>query len=176
MTCSFADNAFSKEQYQGIQHTLELIGNVSSVRTYHFRSSEDMHTFQALITGFTVVFDGYVSTFAISRRRMVVPIYKRLEASATRLQIIRQGTIFQLIAFFKDFSHGCCMNFILKSTDVFESFSRSNRSFIRIVDAKFALPRNEADPSNGFVSIDMPEYPSEHDDITIGFETTTGTL
>ena len=66
------------------------------------------------------------------------------------------------------------MNFVLKGTDFFEIFSRSGLSFLRIVDAKFALPKGETDPARDFVCLDMPEYPSEHDDITIGFDSQQG--
>ena len=107
---------------------------------------------------------------------MVVPIYKRWEAGPTRLQIVRQGKTVQLVAFFKDFAHGCCMNFVLKVTDVFETFSRSGAFYLRISDAKFALPKGEADPSKEFVSLDIPEYPGEHDDVTIEFDTEAGML
>ena len=62
------------------------------------------------------------------------------------------------------------MNFVLKVTDVFEMSSKANEHFLRIVDAKFALPKSETDPTRGFVCLDTPEYPSEHDDITIGFK------
>lgn len=81
----------------------------------------------------------------------------------------------QLVAFFHDFSHGKCMNFVLKSTDIFESFNhRSGKFGVKIVDAKFALPKPDDDPSAGFVCLDMPEYPGEHDDITIAFDSESG--
>ncbi|KAI9773173.1 MAG: hypothetical protein M1840_008294 [Geoglossum simile] len=114
------------------------------------------------------------TSFAISRRRMVVPIYKKWEASSARLQILRQDRVVQLVAFFHDFSHGDCMNFHLKGTDVFESFSKSGKHCIRIVDAKFALPKGEVVDSKGFVCLDMPDYPGEHDDITITFDQASG--
>jgi hypothetical protein len=114
------------------------------------------------------------TSFAISRRRMVVPIYKKWEASSARLQILRQDRVVQLVAFFQDFSHGDCMNFHLKGTDVFESFSKSGKHCIRIVDAKFALPKGEGVNAKGFVCLDMPEYPGEHDDITITFDLSSG--
>ncbi|KAL8835979.1 MAG: hypothetical protein Q9170_003102 [Blastenia crenularia] len=171
MTVCFADNTLSKEQYDGLRQMLDFVARSPSLRVFDFRSLNDLHTFQTLITGFSVLFDGFAKSFAISRRRMVVPIYKRWEASMTRLQMVRHDKTFQLVAFFQDFSHGSCMNFVLKSTDVFESFSRSGMSYICIVDAKFALPKEATDPNHQFVSLGMPEYPGEHDDITIGFET-----
>lgn len=106
---------------------------------------------------------------------MVVPIHKRWEATSTRLQVIKQEKTTQLVAFFKDFNHGSCMNFAMKSMDIFESFSRSGLFYIKIVDAKFALPKNEGEKSKDFICLDMPEYPGEHDDINIGFETEAGT-
>ncbi len=107
---------------------------------------------------------------------MVVPIHKKWEANRARLQILKQDKIVQLVTFFEDFTHGDCMNFALKSTDVFESFSRSSKFCIRIVDAKFALPKDGESVKKKFVCLEMPEYPSEHDDITISFDTEAGTL
>ena len=106
---------------------------------------------------------------------MVVPIYKKWEANLARLQIVRQEKITQLLAFFADFHHGTCMNFVLKGTDHIESFGRSGKFGIRIVDAKFALPKKDDDPTSDFVCLDMPEYPIEHDDITITFDSEVGT-
>lgn len=144
------------------------------------------------MTGFRVIYDGYVftrkpgehcadgsrtaSSFSISRRRMVVPIYKKWEASLARIQIVRQEKVTQLLAFFADFHHGTCMNFVLKGTDHIESFGRSGKFGIRIVDAKFALPKKDEDPASDFVCLDMPEYPIEHDDIAITFDTESGKL
>lgn len=61
------------------------------------------------------------------------------------------------------------MNFVLKVTDSFETFARSGLFFLRIVDAKFALPKGESDAARDFVCLEMPEFPGEHDDIIIGF-------
>lgn len=116
------------------------------------------------------------TTFAISRRRMVVPIHKRWEAIRARLQVLKQDKIVQLAAFFEDFNHGDCMNFALKSTDVFESFNRSGKFCIRIVDAKFALPKEGEGARRKFVCLDRPDYPGEHDDIAIAFDTEAGAL
>ena len=114
------------------------------------------------------------ANFAISRRRMVVPIYKRLEASLARVQIVKQGRITQLVLFLEDFSLGPCMNFVLKGTDNFESLSRSGKFFIRFIDAKFASPRREGEGNREFLCLDSPEYPGEHDDIMIGFDVEAG--
>ncbi|KAL9601775.1 MAG: hypothetical protein Q9219_002265 [cf. Caloplaca sp. 3 TL-2023] len=174
MTACFADNTLSKEQYEGLRQMLDYVAQSSTLRIFSFDSLNDLHSFQTLITGFSVSFDGFAKSFAISRRRMVVPIHKRWEASRTRLQVVRHDKSFQLAVFFQEFNHGSCMNFVLKSTDFFESFSRSNTPYLCIVDAKFALPKETTEPSHRFLSLGMPDYPAEHDDITIGFETDQG--
>jgi len=151
------------------------------------------------MTGFVVLFDGRAASFNISRRRMVVPIYKKWDAATTRLQVVQKEKTVQLVAFFENFSmyhirtlsslvltgtkfncsgHGDCMGFTLKSTDTFETHNRGGRFSVIIVDAKFAMPkaRKEGDAvsDSGFVNLDMPDYPGEHDDITIIFDTAEG--
>ncbi|KAL8989846.1 MAG: hypothetical protein Q9177_001361, partial [Variospora cf. flavescens] len=163
MTMCFADNTLSKELYESVRQKLDEIARSRSIRSFEFGALKDLHHFQALTTGFAVLFDGFAKSFAISRRRMVVPLYKRWEASATRLQVVRREKIVQLVAFFQEFSHGSCMNFVLKSTDVFQSFSRSGTPYICLVDAKFALPKEQSDPDHEFVCLGMPEYPAQHD-------------
>jgi hypothetical protein len=101
----------------------------------------------------------------------MVPIYKKWEASLARVQIVRQEKVVQMLAFFGDFQHGTCMNFVLKGTDIMESFGRSGKFGIRMVDAKFALPKKDDNPASNFVCLDMPEYPIEHDDLTVTFDT-----
>lgn len=172
MTWCFADGVLGEADLNSLSHMLQSIGTSPSIRTYHFHSLLDLHSFQAMLTGFYVLYDGLADTFSISRRRMVV--LKRWEASTPRLQIIKREKTIQLIAFFKGFSHGASMNFVLKVTDSFETFARSGVFFLRIIDAKFALPRNESDPARDFVCLDMPEYPTEHDDIIIGFDSEQG--
>ena len=66
------------------------------------------------------------------------------------------------------------MSFEVKNIDVLESFTKSSKFFVRFVDAKFAMPKSEKTDDAEFVSIDAPEYPSEHDDIVIGFDKETG--
>jgi hypothetical protein len=105
---------------------------------------------------------------------MVVPITKKWESSMARIQIVRQDKVVQLLAFLNDFSHGRCLNFVLKSTDTLEGFNRSGKFCVRIVDAKFALPKTDEDPASDFVCLDMPDYPSEHDDIAIAFDSEAG--
>lgn len=127
------------------------------------------------MTGFRVVYDSIAPTFAIARRRMVVPIHKKWEASGVRLQLVAQNKTLQLIAFFgSDFSHGRCMNFLLRGTDNYESSTRSGKLTVRIVDAKFSLPKKSEEQASSFVCLDTLEYASEHDDITIGFENEQG--
>lgn len=169
MTWAFTDGVLQEADLSSLSHMLHSIGASPSVGTYHFRSPSDLHSFQAMLTGFHVLYDGLASTFSISRRRMV-GMNKRWEASTPRLQIGKQEKAVQLVAFFKDFSHGACMNFVLKVTDLFDTFTRSGVFFLRIVDAKFALPKGESDPARDFVCLDLPEYPGEHDDIVIGFD------
>ena len=174
MTWSLADGKVRQEDFKTICRILNEMFVSRTVRSYEFRSLAELHCFQAIVTGFTVLFDGVVSTFAISRRRTVVPVHKRWEATSPRLQIIKQDKTVQLVAFFRDFSHGTCMNFGLRMTDEFEIFSKSGLFFIRIVDAKFALPKGEEHESSGFLNFDTPEYPSEHDDIIVGFDDENG--
>ncbi|KKK20247.1 hypothetical protein ARAM_003217 [Aspergillus rambellii] len=138
------------------------------------RTGLRLHEFEKAVTGFTVLFDSVASSFTISRRRMVVPIIKKWESSMARIQVVRQDKVIQLIAFLNDFSHGKCMNFVLKGTDVLENFNRSGKFCVRIVDAKFALPKTDDDPASEFVCLDMPEYPIEHDDISIAFDSEAG--
>ena len=173
MTWSFTDGTLRDADLSSLSHMLHSISTSPSVRTYHFRSLLDLHCFQAMVTGFHVLYDGLASTFSISRPHLIA-LHKRWEANAPRLQVIQRDKTVQLVAFFKDVSHGACMNFVLKGTDSFEIFSRSGLSFLRIVDAKFALPKGETDPARDFVCLDMPEYPGEHDDIIIGFDSQEG--
>lgn len=179
MTMAVIESQVSQELPHELSTLLETIAQCQSTRTYLFPGLQDLHLFQAALTGFNVLYDGMASSFNIARRRMVVPIYKKWDAASTRLQIVQRDKVVQLVAFFENFSHGDCMNFALKSTDVFESSSRSGKFSLRIVDAKFSLPKppQEADPvGHQFVCLDMPEYPSEHDDIVIVFDTEAGTF
>ncbi|EOD48492.1 hypothetical protein UCRNP2_4812 [Neofusicoccum parvum UCRNP2] len=169
---------------------LRTIKTSPTIRSYCFKDHQALHTFQQAVTGFEVKYDGVAATLAISRRRMVVPIYKRWEAQTVRVQIIQQENLVQFCAYMEDFSHADAMNFQLKSMDVFEkvelkgSKGERGRFGLRLVDAKFFLPRErrkEDGPMDEveqakrrFACLDMPEYPGEHDDITMGFETEAG--
>lgn len=66
------------------------------------------------------------------------------------------------------------MNFVLKSTDVFEKSDKADDHNVRLVDAKFALPKGPDEPSREYVSLDLPDYPSEHDDVIVGFSDEAG--
>ncbi|KAL8343907.1 hypothetical protein RB601_004437 [Gaeumannomyces tritici] len=172
-----------REVPQQLAEALQIIQGSPTVRTLRFASIPDLHSFQEAVTGFKVLFDGIASAFAIARRRMVVPIHKKWEAGATRVQVVQQSEskVTQLLAFFEDWHHGQCMGFQLKGTDVFEAIGRGTKAGIKIDDAKFPLPRVAPDESNGtgfetsadeasFVCLDLPDLPGEHDDITIMFE------
>lgn len=207
LTVSVASNLVSHDVQESVFRFLRMLPITPTSRRLQFQSLDELHRFQYEITGFKVLFDARASNFAISRRLMIVPIYKKWEAQGTRIQILKQGNVVQLAAFFPaDFSHGRCMNFVVKEMDVFETMVRNGGKYgVRIVDAKFALPRpispatasavgaqlnnsspisvkhnkekNFEEPTRAqgpgeemFCCLDMPDYPGEHDDITIWFE------
>jgi hypothetical protein len=179
LTISVSEAQVSRELPKELGEALQTVQQSQTIRTLKFLNLKDLHDFQAAITGFTVVFDCLASTFAILRRRMVVPIHKKWEAGYTRIQVVQQEKVLQLLAFFPDFHHGQCMNFVLKGTDVFETFNRSGKAGLKMVDAKFPLPKmpDEGDPPTnemGFVCLDLPEIPGEHDDISMTFELESG--
>ncbi len=183
MTVALSEAQVPRELPRELGDGLQVIHRAPTCRTYHFASLADLHAFQAALTGFQVVFDGIASTFAIARRRMVVPIHKKWEAGTTRIQVVQQDKVTQLLAFFPDFHHGHCMGLVLKGTDVFEAFSRSGKAGLKIDDAKFPLPRVAADGGSGsvvtdteFVCLDLPDLPGEHDDISILFDKEAGTF
>ncbi|CZR50949.1 uncharacterized protein PAC_00823 [Phialocephala subalpina] len=174
VTLAISEAQAPKELQRDLAGMLGTLANSESTRTYKFPSMTELHLFQAALTGFVVLFDTVASSFNISRRRMVVPIYKKWDAAMTRLQIVQKEKVIQLVAFFENFTHGDCMNFTLKSTDIFETSNRSGKYSLRIVDAKFAMPKAKREGEPGidhqYVCLDMPEYPGEHDDITIVFD------
>jgi hypothetical protein len=180
LSLSVSEAQVAKELPKELAKVLAMLEKSESTRTYTFPSTKELHLFQAALTGYEVLFDGMASSFNISRRRMVVPIYKKWDAASTRLQVVQKEKVIQLVAFFENFSHGDCMNFALKSTDIFEASGRNGKFSVRIVDAKFAMPKSKAEGEAGvdheFVCLDMPEYPAEHDDITIIFDTEDGEL
>ncbi|KAM7202171.1 hypothetical protein V8F33_002888 [Rhypophila sp. PSN 637] len=178
ITVAVTEAKVSRELPQELALGLDVIRQTPTIRTFMFPSINEMHAFQTAITGFKVLFDGVAAAFAISRRRMVVPIHKKWEAGSTRIQIVQQDGAMQLLAFFDNFSHGQSMGFTLKGTDVFESFTRGGKAGLKIDDAKFPLPKvlaadndsAQAAAETAFVCLDLPELPGEHDDITILFD------
>ncbi|KAI1376285.1 hypothetical protein F4677DRAFT_445543 [Hypoxylon crocopeplum] len=166
----------SHREFAGLQSTIQ---RGPTVRTYRFPSFKDLHAFQGGLTGYSVLFDGIAASLNISRRRMVVPVYKKWEAGTTRVQVVQQERTIQLLAFFEDWHHGQCMGFVLKGTDVFESVSRNGKAGLKLADAKFPLPRVPHDGGAktddlAFLCLDMPDFAGEHDDITILFEDSFG--
>ena len=171
---SVADNYMTEGKPDSLSELLRIVQTSDTIRTFTFDAVEDLHTFQAAITGFGVHFDGVATSFSISRRRMVVPIYKKWETNRARIQVVKQDKVVQMVVFLEDFSHGKCMNFQLKGTDLYESSSKSGKFYTRLVDAKFALPKDESSESREFVCLDIPEYPGEHDDIYVAFDSQAG--
>ncbi|KAK4191772.1 hypothetical protein QBC35DRAFT_374887 [Podospora australis] len=177
-TLAVTEANVSRDLPPALARSLDVLKATPTIRTFMFPKVEDLHKFESAITGFTVLFDGIAATFAIARRRMVVPIHKKWEAGATRIQVVQQDGATQILAFFSDFSHGQCMGFHLKGTDVFESFGKPGKAGLKIVDAKFPLPKVlQADhdgaqeaSETAFLCLDLPELPGEHDDISIVFE------
>lgn len=178
LTISCTESQTPAEVRQRLAQLLVLVAKVPTARHYSFASHDDLHEFQRAITGFSVLFSGTAATFAISRRRMVVPIHKKWEAQSACVQLLESDGVVQLVAFFEGFSHGESMNFVLKPTDSFESFSKGGNYGVKLADAKFVLPvQDEAGvgADNGFVCLDQLEYPVEHDDIIVTFDIEDGT-
>lgn len=176
MTVALSESQIAKQVPGDLYQAMQLTTRSQTVRTLSFTSQRDLHDFQEALTGFKVHFDGVVSLFAISRRRMVVPIYKKWEATETRIQVVEsEENIIQVLVFFENFHHGESMSFQLKATDVFESIKKGDKVGLKIDDAKFPLPllpeeKKEPTDDMAFVCLDMPEIPGEHDDITILFD------
>lgn len=175
LTIALSESQVSKQTPDEMRKALGFTSHSPSVRTFTFTSRRTLHEFQEALTGFSVLFDGIATTFAISRRRMVVPIYKKWEATGSRIQVVQSENIIQVLVFFEDFHHGESMSFPLKPTDIFESVTRNRLVGVKIDDAKFPLPKmpgddDESADDGAFVCLDLPEIPGEHDDITILFE------
>lgn len=155
---------------------LEKVQAQTTLRTMTFATQSDLHVFQKAITGFAVSFDGTASTFGISRRRMVVPIYKKWEATNVRIQVLTRDGIVQVAAFMNDFKPADAMCFRVKSTDAFEAISGRKSFGVKFVDAKFTLPKEEerGEGKRLFVNLEGLEYAEEHDDISVGFEREEG--
>ncbi|KAF5866729.1 hypothetical protein ETB97_009886 [Aspergillus alliaceus] len=170
LTVSVAENLTAPEMPDRLADFMQIAMVKPMVRRFDFATIKDLHKFEAAVTGFSVLYDGVATSFAISRRRMVVPITKKWESTRARIQVVRHEKVIQLLAFLNDFHHGKCMNFMLKGTDTFENFNRSGKFCVKLCDAKFALPKTGDDPTTNFVCLDMPDFASEHDDISIGFD------
>jgi hypothetical protein len=174
----------------GVADVFKVAKNLSTVRTFTFATPTDMHAFEAAITGFTVRYDGMASNLAISRRRMVVPIYHKWTATNVRIQVVAntQNTVIQLLAFMEDFAHAEALCFQIKSTDVFETVKgdgKNKKWAVKMVDAKFTLPSvpgkdellsPEEKAKRRFINLEGLDYAQEHDDITVGFDSQEGTL
>ncbi|KAI1333139.1 hypothetical protein F5Y16DRAFT_354908 [Xylariaceae sp. FL0255] len=175
MTVSVLESAVPKETPREFAALQSAIQANATVRTYRFPSFKDLHAFQEGLTGYSVLFDGVAASLNISRRMMVVPIHKKWESGTARIQVVQQDKTVQLLAFFEDWHHGKCMGFVLKGTDVFESFSRNGKAGLKLADAKFPLPKlptEGADKTDdaAFLCLDMPDFAGEHDDVTIIFD------
>ncbi|KAF2669252.1 hypothetical protein BT63DRAFT_479117 [Microthyrium microscopicum] len=175
---------FTPEQAEELHHAVYIY---PTKRTFTFFNLMDLHAFQAAITSFVVKFDSLARSFTISRRRPVTALskHKRLDAALTRIQVVSfdNDRQVQLLAFFNDdVSWADSLGFVLKGVDVFERYNGvkhgAGQSGVRIVDAKFCLPKSERrkggqrseDIDRPFLCLDMPEYPGENDDIWIGFD------
>ncbi|KAI1859007.1 uncharacterized protein JN550_012269 [Neoarthrinium moseri] len=178
MTISIMDRPGASDARREFTSLQETIARTQTVRTYRFNNFKDLHAFQAGITGYAVLFDGVASSLNITRRRMVVPVHKKWESGTARIQVVQHNAdkTVQLLAFFENWHHGQCMGFVLKGTDVFESTGKMGKAVVKFVEAKFPLPRvsrdenSEGNDDMAFVSLDMPDYAGEHDDISIVFE------
>ena len=171
---------------EGITELMQMTRQQSTIRTFTFASAGDLHSFQAAITGCSVRYDGLASTLSIARRRMVVPIYKKWEASNVRLQTVSHSSVVQILAFMEGFSHADALCFQIKSTDSVENVkgdSKGKKWAVRLIDAKFTLPHEHEEKEKldmeekvrrRFVNLEGLEYAEEHDDITIGFDTQDG--
>ncbi|KAI9670212.1 MAG: hypothetical protein M1831_006425 [Alyxoria varia] len=104
-------------------HTaIALLHNSShTTQTLTFPSQSELHSFETAVSGYTVLFDGIASHFAIPRRRMMVPIYKHWETSNVRVQILQQERMFRFLAFFEGYELADCLNIVIKSSDAFEN-------------------------------------------------------
>lgn len=186
LTIGLSESHVPKGAVADVAQTLQVVSRSQSIRSYSFQSTRDLHMFQTALTGFTVIYDAIASGLAIARRRMVVPIHKKWEAGRTRIQVVQQDKVMQMLVFFEDFHHGHCMGFVLKGTDIYEAFGRGSKAGLKMVDAKFPLPRRGDEGQKkavggnpdeaAFVCLDLPEIPGEHDDISILFENEAGEL
>ncbi|KAF2767861.1 hypothetical protein EJ03DRAFT_315196 [Teratosphaeria nubilosa] len=181
LTMSIDTRQCSQNVTDGISELLRLAQEQQTIRTYIFATATELHAFQAAVTGYTVKYDGIASTFAISRRMMVVSIHHKWQASNVRLQIVTQSNTTKILAFMEDFVHAEALCFDVKSIDTFESVkgdSKGKKWAVKLKEAKFSLPSKEKGElaiedkvRRRFVNLEGLDYAEEHDDITIGFDT-----
>jgi hypothetical protein len=179
----------------GVADIFKVARNIPTIRTLTFATPQDLHAFEKAITGFTVRYDGLASNLAISRRRMVVPIYHKWTATNVRIQVVANASnsVVQLLAFMEGFAQAEALCFQIKSTDVFEAVKgdgKNKKWAVKMVDAKFTLPplpsaaatasgREQELPAEEmakrrFVNLEGLDYAQEHDDVTVGFESQEG--
>ena len=174
MTLALIDNLASKISKAGSQDLLQAISTTSTRRTYDFATKNDLHAFQHALTGFEVLFDGIATNFTVSRGRSASMLNRKSDSKLSRIQLLRnnskQTPEYQIVAFFSDTTYGHCMSFDIRATDNFEKKSEKNKHTLKVVDAKFGLPRSNDHEAKEFVSLDTPEWPTEHDDIAITFD------
>jgi len=180
----------------GVADIFKVSRNLPTIRTLTFATPQDLHAFETAITGFTVRYDGLASSLAISRRRMVVPIYHKWTATNVRIQVVANATnsVVQLLAFMEGFAQAEALCFQIKSTDVFEAVKgdgKNKKWAVKMVDAKFTLPSPppaaaaaasgkeqefpaEEKAKRRFVNLEGLDYAQEHDDVTVGFDSEQG--
>jgi hypothetical protein len=158
-------------------------------RRFEFYNLEDLHKFTFAITGYHTKYDGLARDFTISRRRAVTALskHKKVETGLSRIMVVSHDNdkIVQLLAFFDD-GNGWAesLGLVLKGVDVFERYDIKGKVGVRLVDAKFTIPKIEkparGDPwreeeiAKNWICLDMPEVPGENDDIWIGFDDSDG--
>ncbi|OTA15094.1 hypothetical protein BTJ68_15564 [Hortaea werneckii EXF-2000] len=181
ITASVDERHARPEVVDATTDLLRTCRSQATIREFRFASLPDLHNFQAAVTGFTVLYDGVAASFGISRRMMVVPIHHKWQAANVRLQLVQAGNVTRVLAFMEDFTHADALCFQIKSSDNFEAGkgdSKGKKWTVKMVDAKFSLPRREkgeVDPEQKirrrFVNLEGLEYAEEHDDITVSFDT-----
>lgn len=179
---------------QAMSEILNSVVNKPTIRSLNFASLADVHKMQTVLTRYVVRYDSLAALFAISRRRMVVNLHKKLEASKVRLQILTNGGITQIAAFFEDFHYADAMVLQVKASDTLEKMKadKGGKHCVKFVDAKFSLPKKEKDQDapedevpegmpvwpkrvrRRFLNLECLEYAEERDDIIIGFDTDEG--
>lgn len=186
LTMSIDTRQYPQHVTDGISELMRLVQEGQTIRTFTFATTDDLHAFEAAITGFAVLYDGVASSFSISRRMMVVSIHHKWNASNVRLQVVSQGSVVKVLAFMEDFSHADALCFQVKPSDVFENVKGDNKNkkwAIKMKEAKFSLPGQkegkedvdtEEKSRRRFVNLEGLDYAEEHDDITVGFDTEEG--